>query len=491
MGIIIKQSIKSTIYSYIGAALGFVNVSLLMPKFLSTEEIGLINFIFPLVLILSQFSGLGLGTLIYRIFPYFRNPKKNHNGFFTLGFVISIIGSLIAIILYFSLKSQFLVGRHDGIEVKNYIFYVLPLTIITIYLNYFDNFFKALFNVTIAVFLKEILMRVLIMLVIVTYFFKWIDFESFILFYFLSYSLPTVILGFILFLKGEFVFKRPRPFIITKLKKAMINISLFGLITGFGNIAIMNIDKLMIERFIGLSAVGIYSITFYFATMILLPARSIQKIATIILSESWKNNDLENIKTIYVKSTITQLIIGFYIFVGLWANVDNIISVIGSEFETGRYVIFFIGLTNMVIMLAGVTPSIIATSKKYIYAAIFMFIMLILIVITNLIFIPIYGVAGAALASFISMFITSFLRYLFVWKQFKLQPYNYKHLIILGIAILSYFISTNLPNLNNPYFDVVFKGAIISLLFGILVYFSKVSEDINEKADFFLKKILK
>ncbi len=491
MGIIIKQSIKSTIYSYIGATLGFINVSLLMPQFLSTEEIGLINFIFPLVLILSQLSGLGLGTLIYRIFPYFRNSEKNHNGFFTLGFIISMVGSLIAVILYFTLKTQFLEGKHNGIEVQNYIFYVLPLTIITLYLNYFDNFFKALFNVTIAVFLKEVLMRLLIMLVIVIYFFGWINFESFILLYFLSYSLPTFILGIILFIKGEFVFKRPRPFIIKKLKRPMINISLFGLITGFGNIAIMNIDKLMIERFIGLSAVGVYSITFYFATMILLPARSIQKIATIVLSESWKNNDIANIKTIYVKSTITQLIIGFYIFVGLWANVDNIILVIGSDFESGRYVIFFIGLTNMILMLAGVAPSIIATSKKYIYASFFMFIMLILIVTTNLIFIPLYGVAGAALASFIAMFITSLLRYFFVWKQYKLQPYSYKHLIILGIALLSYFISSNLPTLSNPYFDVVLKGVVISILFGILVYFSKVSEDINEKADFFLNKIFK
>lgn len=46
MGIIIKQSIKGTIFSYIGVVLGFVTVGLLWPKLLNADQIGLINFFF-------------------------------------------------------------------------------------------------------------------------------------------------------------------------------------------------------------------------------------------------------------------------------------------------------------------------------------------------------------------------------------------------------------------------------------------------------------
>lgn len=491
MGIIIKQSIKSTIYAYIGAAIGFVNVSLLMPKLLSTEEIGLINFIFPIVLILSQFSSLGLGSLTNRIFPYFRNIKNHHNGFFTLGLVISILGSILSIVLFFALQQQFLKGETQQIEIQNYIYYVIPLTVITIFLNYFDNFFRALFNVTIAVFLKEILMRMLISLTIVFYAFGWIEFDVFIFLYFLSYSFPTFVLGAILLYRGEFVIQKPRLFLLKRLRSAMLNISFFGMITGFGNIAIMNIDKLMLERFVGLSGVGIYAITFYFATMILLPARSIQKIATIILSESWKNNDIENIRTIYVKSTITQLIIGFYIFIGLWVNIDNIIQILGMEYEDGRYVIFFIGLANLVTMMSGVSAMIISTSKKFKIASVFMLIMLVMIVISNLIFIPIWGLKGAAIASFISILSISLARYLYIWRVFSLQPYNTKHLIILGIVISTYFISILIPSVSNPLIDIVLKGTVITIIFSFLIYFSKVSEDINDKANQVLKRIFK
>ena len=134
-------------------------------------------------------------------------------------------------------------------------------------------------------------------------------------------------------------------------------------------------------------------------------------------------------------------------------------------------------------MFAGVNQAIISTSKKYAYAAVFMVITLILIIITNWIFIPIYGIAGAAFASFLSMFITTIIRYIFVWKSFNLQPYNYKHLIIIGISGLTYFILIIIPDFPNAYIDILIKGSIITVIFGALIYISKVSEDINLKIE--------
>jgi O-antigen/teichoic acid export membrane protein len=374
-------------------------------------------------------------------------------------------------------------GEDKEIVFQNYVFYILPLTIITLFLNYFDNFFRVLFNATIGVFLKEIVTRLLFSVAIVLFFFALIDINTFIFLYFLSYSLPTLILGILLLIKGEFVIQKPRLFLIKKLKYLMLSIGGFGMITGFSNIAILQIDSFMLKLWTDLSSIGIYTTAYFFGTMILLPARSIKKIATIVLSESWKNNDTENILTIYTKSTITQLIIGVYLFLGIWINIDNISTILGDEYNAGRYVILLISLTNLTDMFAGVNQAIISTSKRYAYAAVFMVIMLILIVITNWIFIPIYGIVGAAFASFLSMLITTFLRYIFVWQSFKLQPYNYKHLIIIAISGLTYFILTIIPSFPNAYIDILIKGSIITTIFGLLIYISKVSEDINLKIE--------
>lgn len=491
MGVIIKQSIKSTIYGYIGAGIGFVNVGLLMPKFLTTAEIGLTQYIFAITLILAQFTSLGFNNVTNRLFPYFRNKSENHYGFFTLGLMVSATGSLLSILLYFSLKPWIITGDVDQILIQDYIYYVIPLTIVIIFLNYFDNFLRVLFNASFGMFLKEILARVLTTLSIVLYIFKWVDFSGFIFLFFFSFSAPVFAMGLYLLVKGEFALRLPRLYLLKQLKKPIINISAVGLLTGFGNVAILQIDKYMLNTYLDLSAVGIYTITFFFAAMVLLPSKSINRIATIVLSESWKNKDYNNILTIYTKSTITQFILGFYILLGLWVNIDNIIAVIGAEYEQGRYVILIIGITNLLIMLSGVNQAIIATSKKYYYSFVFVFIMLFIIILTNWIFIPKYGILGAAIASLISVVFNFIVRYWFSLRSFKLQPYNYKHFIVLAIGLATYYICIQTPSVSNPYFDVILKGIAITIVFIPMVYFSKVSEDINQKADELLKLIFK
>ncbi len=490
MGIIIKQSIKSTIYAYLGAVIGFINVGLLMPKLLLTEEIGLINLMLSYALVGSQLASLGFNNITNRLFPYFRNNTNHHNGFFTLGLLVSLAGTVLSVILYFALEASMVAGNNEYVMLDDFIFYVLPLTVITLFLNYFDNFFRVLYNAAIGVFLKEILTKLLITTSIVTYYLGWVSFSEFVFYYYLSYSLPVFILGFLLLVNGEFKLKVPRPFLIKRLKKQMLSIGAFGLITGFSNIAILQFDKMMLNSSFGLTEVAIYSVAFNFPILILFPSRAVKKIATIVISESWKNKDLDNIRTIYVKSTITLLVLGTYVFVGLWGNADNIIKVLGQDYELGRYVIFFIGLTNLLIMLGGVSLEIISTSKYYRYATVFMLIMLMLIVLTNLIFIPIYGLVGAAIASMVATFIFVLLRFGFLWYKFKLQPYSYRHLLIVGISVVTYFLTTLLPSLENPYIDVLIKGSFITLVFSVLIYLSKVSEDLNQKANQFIRRFI-
>ena len=51
----------------------------------------------------------------------------------------------------------------------------------------------------------------------------------------------------------------------------------------------------MVNKFLGLSADGYLCHYLYFGTLILIPSRPLIKIATTILADSWKENDLENI----------------------------------------------------------------------------------------------------------------------------------------------------------------------------------------------------
>ncbi len=480
MGIIAKQSAKNTLYSYLGAIIGYVNNAVFIALYLSTEEFGLIQYLLSIILLSTSFLNLGFLNVTSRLFPYFRNKERAHNGYFTLGLMVAVFSSLLALILYYAFGKSYL-DEKTIIYGQQYAFLIVPVTIFNIFYNFFDSFLRMNFNTTIGLFLKEVVSRLATTVSILLFAFDYIDYEVFVYLFMLSFILPAPFLALKLAMEGEFKLVKPRPFLIKKLRKAMFGIAFFGLITGLSNIAILQFDRIMIEDLLGTSEVGIYSMGFYFATLILFPIRSVKRISIAVLSESWKRKDLNNIGEVYKKSSITMLIIGLFIFVGIWGNIDNVISILTPKYEQARYVIFFIGLANLILMVSGVNLEIISTSKKYIYASVFMIITLVSIVVSNLILIPIWGVVGAAIASLISIFIFAFLRYVFVWKSFEIQPLNYHHLIILLIGFISWGVAYICPSLSNPYLDIILKGSLITVSFVPLIYLSKASEDLNQK----------
>jgi len=204
------------------------------------------------------------------------------------------------------------------------------------------------------------------------------------------------------------------------------------------------------------------------------------KISTPIIADSLKNNTRKTLQEIYYKSSLNQFIVGALLFIGIWANIHNVFRILPPEYEPGKYVIFFIGLANLTDMIIGSGGLIIGLSKYYKYQTYFIFILAIFIITTNLILIPLLGITGAALASFLSKLLFNITRYVFIRIKFGLQPYNLKFLWTFLIAVISYFSVKIIPVFSNLIFDLTFRSIFILILFsGILLVFH-ISEEAND-----------
>ena len=62
MGKIKDQTIKGSIYSYLGVGLGFIISGLVLPKLLTTGENGLLNLLLAYSSLFAQFATLGFGN---------------------------------------------------------------------------------------------------------------------------------------------------------------------------------------------------------------------------------------------------------------------------------------------------------------------------------------------------------------------------------------------------------------------------------------------
>jgi hypothetical protein len=103
MGIIIRQSVKGTVVSYVGIAIGFFTTFFVLTNFLTAEEIGLTRVLVDAATVFAGLAQLGTTSSAIRYYPYFKEGEKDH-GFFFWTLVIPFIGFLIYGIVFWLLK---------------------------------------------------------------------------------------------------------------------------------------------------------------------------------------------------------------------------------------------------------------------------------------------------------------------------------------------------------------------------------------------------
>jgi O-antigen/teichoic acid export membrane protein len=354
-----------------------------------------------------------------------------------------------------------------------------------------DSYFRVLFNAVKGIAYKEVYQRVLIIAAVALYYFQTISFTTFVYAYIAAYLMPVLFFLVSLIRQNKFFVKPDFSFITPKLRREMMSVALFGILAGFSGILVQSIDIIMINEFLGLTDTGIYTISFFFGTLILIPMRTMAKIGSVVISEAWKRNDLKTISEVYTKSSLTLSVLGLLFFIGIWGNIENVFQLVGEKFSAGRYVILFIALANLTEVGMGMSSHIISNSRYYKWLTYLLVIFSVVIVITNFIFIPMYGIMGAALASFLSKIIFNLMKFAFIKIRFGLQPFTRKHLLLAAITVAAWYVSTFIPAFSNYLIDIVIRSAALSILFLVPVYFFKISDDLNEKAEGIIKEAFK
>jgi len=496
VGIIEKQGLQGTILTYSGVVIGFITAGYLLPRFLTLEQNGVLDVLNAWSLIFATLATLGINNVSNRLFPWFRNQKNHHNGYLGILFIVLFLGLLLSTGLFLILRPYILSNASEtGNLLPQFVDLIIPLSVFTALFLIIDIYYAVIYQSVKGILHKELLQRVYILIAIAVYLIFAIDFPLLVLLYIAALSLPGLMILFSLMRDGEFVVHINKSILTKELKLNMLSVASFGIVVSFSNILIQKIDILMIQNYLGTTEVGTYGRVFFYGTLVIIPLRVISKISAVVVAQAWKDKELKLISDVYRKSTIDQLIIGSLVLIGLWANIDNVIHILGSQYASGKYVVFFIGLSNLFLMASGVSGAIISTSDFYRVLTIFVGVFGALVILSNLIFIPLLGITGAALASAISALAYSIMRFGFLWSKYKMQPYSYRHLLILLAALFSYGLNLLLPDLynnDNPtsslILDVIVRSATIGITYIILIRLFRLSPDLEQWINKFLKK---
>ncbi len=493
MGVVIRQSIKATMVSYFGAVIGAFLVIYLYPKILTPEQIGLTRILNESALLFSFFAQVGMSSVAIKFFPYFKDTANNDNGFTFLVFIVPLIGFILFIFLF-----QFFQGGIISLFLQksglftNYLFFVIPLTFFAIYTAISETYASLLQRIVVPKFIKEVLIRLLTIVIVIAFFYDKISLDQFVLLFTGIYGIATILNLIYLNSIKKLNFKPNLQFIHGSLKKELLWFMLYMMVVGVGSILSSKVDVFMLSNRVSLSGTGIFTIAYFIASFIEMPSRAIFQMVTPFTSEALKNNNIALVESLYKRTSINQLMVAGLLFLLIWINAENIFRIMpnGKVFETGKYVILFIGLAKVFDALTGINAIILGNSKYYYYTLYFIFFLAIVTIVSNLYFIPIWGIVGSAFATFISVIVYNSILVVFVKWKIGVQPFTKDTLIAILFLILSYCSSFLIPVLDNPIIDLFVRSIVVSTIFVSAIYYFNVSDDISNVIQIGIQKAI-
>lgn len=426
--------------------------------------------------------------MVIRYFPFFKKAAPGHHGLLFWTLVLPLAGFLLFVILYL-LFNDYLIDLYSDRSplFVDYYLWVLPLTFFVLYYEVLNSYLRSLRDSTTGSLANEVLQRMLIIGILALYFFEWLNFTQFVILFVTSYSSQPLLIAFKIWRENKFNLKPNFDILRKPLIKGMANYSLYSLLGGLTTMLVWNVDVIMLGSLAGLEATAIYAIAFYIASVITVPQRSIEKIATPLLADFIKNKQWDEVKSIYRKTSLNQLILGFLIFGLIWVNLDVLFVILPDVYSAGKWVVFIIGIGKLAEMTTGSNGIILINSKHYRVSFYTNIILVVITIVANYLLIPLYGIEGAALASAFALITYNGVKYVYLLMKMSLQPFTLKTLGITVLGTVALFISYAVINTGVIYADVPLKSAAFLVMFFVPILYLRISPDINDLIQKYLK----
>jgi len=483
MGIVIRQSIRGSIVNYIGAFVGFLTTMFVVTRFVAPQDIGLVNVILSVAMLFAALVQMGTSSSIMRFFPYFKDEKKNHNGFFFYIVALPFIGSLIFIPLYLLLKEPIIdfFGK-DSELFTAYFYWVIPLIIFLAYWSVFETYSNANMRIVIPKTAREVIIRLFLVAVYLLYGYHAVGRDGFVSLFVLAHGVVMLIMFFYISRIAPVSLKHDNSFINKPLRKDISNYTLILMLGTMGSTILSRLDVFIVSSELGFELAGIYTIALFMGTIVEIPARSITAISSPIAAAALQKGDVNEANRLYKKVSLNQLIAGGLIFVLLWINIDNIFKIIpnGDVFVQGKWVVFFIGLARLVGMMLNFGEILIRFSRYYRWTIFFTFVVATVGIAANYLLIPKFGINGAAIAALTTVVLSCTFQQWVVLRKIKGNPYTRGTLKMILIFPVLFGINYLLPTFDNVLIDIAFRSAVIGIIAFCAIYFGNVSEHVNE-----------
>lgn len=484
MGIVQSQSIKNTFITFFGFGIGAINALFLYTNFLEKTHYGIVTTILSGANIMMPLMAFGVQNTLIRFFSHYKTEKEKEE-FLTFMLVMPLVMIIpIGFGFYFFYDSISYSWIVKNPTLKPF-FWLIP--VVGLFMAYFEIFYawvKVHMKSVIGNFISEVFVRLIVMILLLSVHYDWISKDMCI--YCIALAYLAQLIGMKLYAIS--VKKPVLRFVIPENIKDVVYYSFFIIVSGGVAVMLIDFDKVMIARYLNVSQNALYSVAIFISTVIAVPSRAMTQIVAPITAKLMVENKHDELNDLYKKSAINLQIIGGFIMMLIFLNIKELYHLIPKDYSGGIWVVFMIGLSKFYDVLLGNNNSIIVNTKHYRTVLLFGIFTVVLMIVLNKIFIPLYGIEGSAFATLLTVVIYNTIKFYFVVKKMNLYPFTIKTLYSLGILsvcfVLFYFWDFSFHYIIN----IVLKSILISIFYVFANYKLQISEEVNEVIDSLLKR---
>jgi O-antigen/teichoic acid export membrane protein len=494
MGIVLNQSFKNTIITYIGFAIGGINTIYLYPVFLGATYYALSNYILSSANVIMPIFAIGMQNTLVKFYSQYKtNEERSRFLSFTVLFPFLVIIPMLLIGFYF-FDTILLFLSKKNIIVKKFVWLIPFIGVCMAYFEIFYAWLRVHMHSVFGNFIKEVGLRTASLLLLMGVYYNWITVEGFVYATAVVYFLALLITMFYAFSvqKPNFQFEMPKN------TKDILTYTFYIILSGSVANLLLDGDKMILNQYMNIENIAYYSVATYIALVISVPSRSMHQIVYPITAKLMHENKHDEMNILYKKTSINLQMVGGFVMLGIFVNSNKLYEIIISGLKTedekllylsGIPVVFMIGISKYFDLILGNNNAIIFNTKYY-RTVLFLGVALVIVtVILNMIFIPIYGIMGSAFATLLSITLYSLAKLFFVIKKLDLYPFTiqtvYSMVITLVLFLAFYF--WDFPF--NPIISIVLKSILMTIAYIYLNYRFVISIEINEVIDSVLKKL--
>nr|WP_294936988.1 oligosaccharide flippase family protein [uncultured Flavobacterium sp.] len=479
-----KQVFLFTIINYAGIFIGIFSTLFIYPK--NKEFLGIIRYVESISQILFPIMVLGASHALINFYPALTedNKKRLFNySVFSVG-----LWSVLVLIVLLVVSPLF---KWDDLQ---YFYFAFPIAVALAFVELFKRQAINLQKLAMPTLFEKIIPKIALPVIFVLLLCKFLSVEASIGYYIGAYILIFALVAYYLFRHYPFRFNfKFKPLYTELSRKEYFRYSLYSFAGSFGSFFAFRIDSIMIPEFLSFDANGTFNIGVTLASALAIPATGIFTLYAPIVSNYLKTGNLKELNMKYVEVAKMLFCIGGLLYSAIFVGIHFLFELLPTydSLAPSIPIILILGFNVLINMATGFNSEIISYSKHYRFNIISIFVLIVLNVSLNLYFLMYtdLGLIGVACSSLISMTIFNIAKLLFIYKTFRLFPFDSGFVKLALLFLFSGTLVYFLPETESKMLTLVYKVSLNLAINIAVIYKFKLVYQITQWMDKALVKL--